>query len=70
VLIDAPRAPAYELAEQAGATLVHEPRGFVVRTEGGRIDEGLYAVGELAGTAFDAGAIEAEAAAVARAILA
>jgi sarcosine oxidase subunit alpha len=70
VLIDAPRSPAYELAEQAGATLVHEPRGFVVRTEGGRIDEGLYAVGELAGTAFDAGAIEAEAAAVARAILA
>ena len=65
VLVDAPRSPAYELAEQAGAVLVHEPRGFVVRTEGGRIAEGRYAVGELTGTPLDAVAIGAEAARVA-----
>lgn len=68
VLIDAPRSPAYELAEQAGAQLVHEPRGFVVRTEGGRIAAGLYAVGELTGIPFDAGAITAQAAEVAATI--
>ena len=49
MLIDAPRSPAYELAEQVGATLVHEPRGFVVKTDGGRIADGIYAVGEMAG---------------------
>ena len=69
VLIDAPRAPAYELAEQAGAALAHEPRGFVVRTERGRIAEGVYAVGELVGTPFDVRAMDAEGAAVAEAIL-
>jgi len=68
VLIDAPRSPAYELAEQAGAALVHEPRGYVVRTEAGRIGGGIYAVGELTGTAFDAKAIDAEAARVAASI--
>jgi sarcosine oxidase subunit alpha len=52
LLVDAPRAPAYELAEQAGATLVHEPRGYVVRAERGRIRDGVYAVGELAGAAL------------------
>jgi sarcosine oxidase subunit alpha len=62
VLIDAPRSPAYELAEQAGAVLVHEPRGFVVRTDSGRIDSGIFAVGEIAGTAFDAAAIDEESA--------
>lgn len=65
VLIDAPRSPAYELAEQAGASVVHEPRGFVVKTDGGLVAEGLFAVGEMAGTAFDAQAISAEAARVA-----
>jgi sarcosine oxidase, subunit alpha len=52
VLVDAPRAPAYELAEQAGATLAHEARGFVVRAESGRIRDGVYAVGELVGAAL------------------
>jgi sarcosine oxidase, subunit alpha len=70
VLVDAPRSPGYELAEQAGAVLVHEPRGFVVRAEGGRIDAGLYAVGELTGTPFEAGAIAAEATRVAATIAA
>ncbi|HSO40377.1 MAG TPA: 2Fe-2S iron-sulfur cluster-binding protein [Labilithrix sp.] len=70
VLVDAPRSPAYELAEQAGATLAHEPRGFVVRTEGGRIGAGRYAVGELTGTPFEAGAIAGDAARVAATIAA
>jgi sarcosine oxidase subunit alpha len=68
VLIDAPRSPAYELAEQVGATLVHEPRGFVVKTDAGRISEGIYAVGEMTGTPFDARAIDDEAARVAASI--
>ncbi len=65
VLVDAPRSPAYELAEQAGAPLVHEPRGFVVRTEAGRFGPGLYAVGELTGIPFEARAIAEDAARVA-----
>lgn len=68
VLVDAPRSPAYELAEQAGAQLFHEPRGYVVRTDGGRIAEGVFALGELTGTALDARAIEAEAERVAATI--
>lgn len=70
VLIDAPRSPAYELAEQAGATLVHETRGFVVATHGGRAAAGVYAVGELTGIAFEAAAIDADAARVAATIAA
>ena len=65
VLIDAPRSPAYELAEQAGARLAHEPRGFVVRTEEGRIAQGRYAVGELTGVPFEAVAIALQATQVA-----
>jgi sarcosine oxidase subunit alpha len=68
VLIDAPRSPAYELAEQAGARLVRESRGFVVQTETGRIQPGILAVGEMTGTPFDATAIDAEAARVAATI--
>jgi len=58
LLVDAPRAPAYELAEQVGATLVHEPRGYVVRAERGRIGDGVFAVGELTGCTLDPGAIK------------
>ncbi len=68
ILLDAPRSPAYELAEQAGATLLHEPSGFVVRTDAGRIANGIFAVGELVGTPFEASAITAEATQVARTI--
>ena len=53
---------SYELAEQVGAALVHEPRGFVVRTDYGRIESGIYAVGEMTGTPFDAAAINDESA--------
>lgn len=67
-VIDAPRSPAYELAEQAGARVSREPRGFVVVTDGGRIADGIYALGEMTGTPFDATAIDAQAALVAAAI--
>ncbi|HVJ94798.1 MAG TPA: 2Fe-2S iron-sulfur cluster-binding protein [Labilithrix sp.] len=61
VLIDAPRSPAYELCQQAGATLVHEPRGFVVVAENGRIADGIWATGEACGVPFESGAIDAHA---------
>ncbi len=60
LLVDAPRAPAYELAEQAGAKLVHEPRGYVVRAERGCVRDGVFVVGELVGTKLDADAMRAE----------
>lgn len=62
VLVDARRSPAYELAAQAGAELVHEPYGFAVKTTGGRIRAGVFAAGELAGVPFDVTAIEQDAA--------
>jgi len=66
LLVDAPRAPAYELCAQAGAELGHEPRGFVARVgPGGRIGEGVFGVGEAVGTALDASAMAREAAAMA-----
>ena len=65
VLIDAPRSPAFELCEQAGAILVHEPRGFVVRTHDGKITDGIWATGEVCGLPLDASALDAHAALVA-----
>jgi sarcosine oxidase subunit alpha len=65
LVVDAPRAPAYELCAQAGAALVHEERGFVVHALGGRIKDGVYAVGEVAGTPLDPTAVASEADAVA-----
>ena len=54
LLVDAPRAPAYELCAQAGAELGHEPRGFVVRVaRGGQIRAGVLAVGEVVGTPLE-----------------
>jgi len=60
VLVDAPGAPAYELASQAGAELSHERRGFLVRVRveaGGRIRPGVFAVGEIVGTPLDPAAM-------------
>jgi sarcosine oxidase subunit alpha len=57
LLVDAPRAPAYELCEQAGAALAHEPRGFIAQTNKGKIRDGFFAVGEVVGTPFDPAAI-------------
>jgi NADPH-dependent 2,4-dienoyl-CoA reductase/sulfur reductase-like enzyme len=68
LVIDAPGAPAYELSEQAGAELSHEPRGFVVRSgAGGRVREGVFAVGEVAGTPLEPEALAREARAMANA---
>ena len=61
LLLDAPRAPAYELCAQAGAELAHEPRGFVVKTNGGKIRDGVFAVGEVVGTPLTPDAIAREA---------
>jgi len=62
LLVDAPRAPAYELCVQAGAELAHEPRGFVVRVgAGGRIRPGILATGEVVGTPLEAGRVLEEA---------
>jgi sarcosine oxidase subunit alpha len=66
LVIDAPRAPAYELCAQAGAELSHEEPGFVVRAgPGGRIRDGVHACGETVGTPFDPAAIAKEAQALA-----
>lgn len=74
VLIDAPRSPAFELCEQAGAAVVHEERGFVVRTgfdgQEGRISERIWATGEVVGLPFDAESLDAHAALVAKQIAA
>ncbi len=49
-VVDVEPSPAYELAQQAGATLVHEPRGYVpALREAGRIDARTWIVGESAG---------------------
>jgi sarcosine oxidase subunit alpha len=54
LLVDAPRAPAYELCAQVGAELRHEPRGFVARVaKGGVLRPGVLAVGEVVGTPLD-----------------
>ena len=62
VLIDAARSPAYELCQQAGASLVHDPRGFIVETDRGRIaaDGGgtIWATGEVSGLPLEAKALE------------
>jgi sarcosine oxidase subunit alpha len=64
LLVDTPRAPAYELAAQAGATLVHQDCGYVVQTDpAGRIRNGVFAVGEVTGMPLDPEAIASAASA-------
>jgi sarcosine oxidase subunit alpha len=66
LLVDAPRAPAYELCAQAGAELAHEPQGFIVKAgPGGRIAGGVFAVGEVVGTPLEPSAMARAAAAMA-----
>ncbi len=60
VLIDAPRAPSYELGEQLGAKIVHEPHGFVIKAENGRIRDGVWATGEVTNVPLSLAAIEAD----------
>ena len=61
LVVHAPRAPAYELCEQAGASLVHEPRGFVPKVARGKIRDGVFALGEVTGIPFDPRAFAAAA---------
>jgi len=49
LLVDAVRAPAYELCEQAGATLTHGPAGYAPVVDRGRIAEATWAIGEVTG---------------------
>jgi sarcosine oxidase subunit alpha len=66
LVVDGPRAPAYEVCAQAGASLTHEARGYVVQASrpGSVAREGVLVVGEAAGTPFEPGAILREAAAL------
>jgi thioredoxin reductase len=66
LVIDAPRAPAYELCEQAGAALRHAPEGFVPHARRGKIRDGIFAIGEVTGARFDVGTFEAAAEEIAR----
>ena len=71
LLVDGPRAPAYELASQRGAKLAHEPNGYRVTVdENACILHGVYAVGEAIGTPFEARALDADAARVTAHVLA
>jgi sarcosine oxidase, subunit alpha len=65
LIIDAPRAPSYELLVQVGAALQHEPRGFVPTLSGCKVRDGVYAVGEMTGLALDLAAITAQCAGLA-----
>ena len=69
VAIDAPPSPAFELCVQAGAKVAHEPRGWVVETDGGRLRDGFFAAGEVTGVPPDEAALRADAERVARAVL-
>jgi sarcosine oxidase subunit alpha len=69
LLVDAPRAPAYEICAQAGGDLVHEERGFRVRTAaGGKVRDGVFATGEVVGTRLEPSEIAREALALAEAV--
>jgi sarcosine oxidase subunit alpha len=68
VAIDAPASPAYELCVQAGARVVHEPRGWVVSTEKGRIRPGFFAAGEVRGVSPDDAKLASDAQRVADAL--
>jgi hypothetical protein len=66
LVIDAPRAPAYELCAQAGAGLAHEPRGFVVQaSRSGHVRDGVFAAGEVVGTPLEPRAVAGAAEAIA-----
>ncbi len=65
-----PGAPAFELAEQAGAKTRHTAAGYaVVVDEVGRAGPGIFAVGECTGAAFDPAALRDEARKVAEAVV-
>jgi sarcosine oxidase subunit alpha len=66
LLLDAPGAPSYALGLQAGAEVRRTAAGFALRPEaGGRIRDGVFAVGEACGTKLDPTALRRAAAALA-----
>lgn len=64
LVLDVPPAPAYELCAQAGAQLAHEERGYVVQAPGGRVRDGVFALGEVTGARLDPVVIAGQVAAV------
>ncbi len=72
VCVEVPGAPAFELAVQAGAraSLDLARGGYVPHADGdGRVREGVYCAGEVAGTGSDLDAIVAQAERVAAAVV-
>ncbi|AUX41378.1 NADH dehydrogenase [Sorangium cellulosum] len=72
VAVDAPAAPSFEVAAQAGARVRYDPRaGYAVSVDArGRAGDGVWALGECTGAALDPAGIEHAAAAVADDVLA
>jgi sarcosine oxidase subunit alpha len=73
LLIEAPGAPSFELAEQAGANVVFDPNrgGYVPVTDvRGRALGSVWCAGELSGTGPDLSTIKQQAGLVARDVLA
>jgi hypothetical protein len=73
LVVEAPGAPAFELAEQAGAKIVFNPeRGgyFPTVDAHGRATSAVWCAGEVAGTGPDLDAIRKQARTVARDVLA
>jgi sarcosine oxidase subunit alpha len=66
LLLEAPPSPAYALAIQAGAGVARTRAGFVVTPgPGGRIRDGVFALGEACGTALEPAAMMRAASALA-----
>lgn len=65
VIVEAPPAPSFELASEAGAVVAHGDAGFAPRVDpDGRVDRkgasrALFAVGEITGAAYSAASFEA-----------
>ncbi|WP_437801463.1 (2Fe-2S)-binding protein [Sorangium sp. So ce693] len=60
VAVDAPAAPAFEVAAQAGARVEIDPRaGYAVQVDArGRAGDGLWAIGECTGASLDLAGVE------------
>ncbi|XXY47849.1 (2Fe-2S)-binding protein [Sorangium sp. So ce269] len=72
VAVDAPAAPSFEVAAQAGARVeVGVRAGYAVRVDArGRAGEGVWAIGECTGAALDLAGVEQAAAILADDVLA
>jgi sarcosine oxidase subunit alpha len=66
LLLETSPSPAYAIAIQAGAEVARTKAGFAVRTgAGGRVRDGVFALGEACGTKLDVAAMTRAAAALA-----